>query len=167
MQDGFFLDHHTQNVKMSLLAFNGDAQQYMLTDVTFSFESSGMIPVESSISVFRRWPYESRLDFFRLFLEIVFMLMVFYQVVAELRELADYVKEAKTVCQGVCAYWTDFNNVVDWISMALTVITIVHWFHIVFLMYEFDPKSRYPVYMATPAGFDCKSGRYACMFETN
>merc|ERR1711937_872318 len=59
MEDGFFLDRNTKNVKMSLLAFNGDAQQFIFAEVAFEFESAGVISVNSRISLFRRWPYET------------------------------------------------------------------------------------------------------------
>ena len=167
MEDGFFLDRNTQNVKMTLLAFNADAQQYMLTEAEFSFPSSGVIPIDTSISMFRRWPYESYLDFFRLFLEILFLLLIIFQVYNEMKECAEHIKAAETCYQAVCAYWTDFNNIVDWVSMGLTVFVMVLWFNIVSMMYQFNPKSCYHVYIETPDGLDCKSARYACMHGGN
>ena len=166
MQDGFFLDHHTQNVKMSLLAFNGDAKQFLLTEVTFTFESAGVIDVDSRISMFRRWPYETPLDIFRLVLEIVFCVLVFYQVFAELRELGQAVRESESCCQGVCAYLSDFSNSMDWISMAITVIVIVNWIRYFLSLAQFNPRSRYPVYIPTPTEHDCKSARCACQNHT-
>ena len=146
---------------MTVLTFNGNAQQFVLTDVTFAFEGSGIISVNSNIKMFRRWPYETGLDYFRLGLEIVFALLIFYQIYGELREMAQAVKEAKSCCKGLCLYWSDVNNVVDWISMALFIWAILVWMGIVTLNYYFVPKSIIPVYIPSPAGYDCKSARCA------
>ena len=159
MEEGFFLDRNTQKVQATVLTFNGNAQQFLLTDVTFTFDPSGIISVDTSIKMFRRWPYESASDYFRLFLEILFSLLLFYQIVAELQEFAHALKETKNCWQGNCLYWSDLNNIVDWISMALSAFLIVNWGIILLKLYAFDPKTRYPVYITRPTAYDCKSAR--------
>ena len=166
MEDGFFLDHNTQEVQATVLTFNGNAQQFLLTDVTFTFKPSGIISVDTSIKMFRRWPYETAEDYFRLVLEILFSLLLFYQIVAELQEFVQALKETKSCWQGICLYWSDLNNVVDWISMALSGFLIVNWGIILRDLHEFDPKTRYPVYITTPTAYDCKSARlYILVFR--
>ena len=162
MEDGFFLDRNTKNVKMSLLAFNGDAQQFIFTEVAFEFESAGVISVDSRISLFRRWPYETPLDIARLVLEILFSVLILYQVFVEFREFVQAVRESGSFCQAVCVYWTDFSNIMDWISMTLTVLVIYSWITFFTQLSKFSPKARYPVYIPTPTEFDCKSAR--CVF---
>ena len=151
---------NVKNVKMSLLAFNGDARQFIFTEVAFEFESAGVISVTSRISMFRHWPYETPLDIFRLVLEILFSALILYQVFVEFREFVQAVRESDSFCQGVCAYWSDFSNITDWISVILTVTVIYTWITFFTRLSKFSPKSRYPVYIPTPTEFDCKSARH-------
>ena len=111
------------------------------------------------------WPYETPLDIFRLVLEIIFCVLVFYQVFAELREFIQAIKDSESYCQGVCAYLSDFSNTMDWISMAITVVVIVNWVRYFLQLAQFNPKSRYPVYIPTPTEYDCKSAR--CVWQNH
>ena len=159
MEEGFFLDRNTQEVQVTALTFNGNAQQFLLTDVTFTFDPSGIISVDTSIKMFRRWPYETAVDYFRLALEIVFCLLLLYQIGGEVRELAQAVKETKSCWKGFCLYWSDFNNIVDWVSMALFAWAVLEWVGLLAFISDFAPKSVYPVYISSPSGYDCKSAR--------
>ena len=159
MDEGFFLDRNTQELEVTVLTFNGNAQQFLLTDVKFNFESSGMISVDASIKMFRRWPYETATDYFRLVLEILYIILLFYQIFGEIRELAEDIKQTKSCWKGTCSYLCDINNVVDWISMGLSTFGILVWLAVVGGVSQFNPKMRYPVYIVNPSGYDCKSAR--------
>ena len=159
MDEGFFLDRNTQEVEVTILTFNGNSQRFLLTDIKFVFETSGMIAVDASIKMFRRWPYENAEDYFRLGLEILYIILIFYQIYIEIRELAEAIKETKSCWKGTLSYLCDFNNAVDWISMGLSVFAILVWILVVNEVAGFNPKMRYPVYIINPTGKDCKSAR--------
>ena len=74
------------------------------------------------VNSFKGAPYQTKRDAARLFLELVFGLMVVSNVFVELYEIYEVRKR-----QALIMYFKDVWNVLDWASMLLFIAVFFKW----------------------------------------
>ena len=98
LEDGGYLDSHTQSVQMTMIVFNPEMGLFALITVGSALLGSGGVTFEYSISPFEANKYDitnpEKSDAFRLFLELMFVAMLFLLVLKEFNEMYKAMKDS-------------------------------------------------------------------------
>eukprot|EP00937_MAST-01D_sp_MAST-1D-sp2_P002244 g2244.t1 len=143
LKDGFYVDAQTRELDVKMILYNTFHRFFCVAEVTFVFEEGGMIRLVHSIRALRTELYSTPVDEFRMSLELVWALLVLWNIVVELGELYRSVRKHETVWAGFLAYALDLWNAVDWINIVVQVQIAVVWVEFYDFARKFAPRARY------------------------
>jgi hypothetical protein len=87
---------------LTFVTYNGHTSSFCLNTVAFEFEESGTIVMSHSIQAFSSEVYKTSDDFFRLCLELLFLLISFINLGSEISEV--FVTKIETGKFSNCAF---------------------------------------------------------------
>ena len=89
LEEGFFISSTTSNIEVEFLAYNPEENIYTMVLVTFTFEETGTLSVESIVKQFATSRYDFNVERVRvrLVFEVLFVVLFLYQIYIEINEL--------------------------------------------------------------------------------
>lgn len=142
LEDGFFINSYTSEVKVMFIVYNGFHGVFAYVVTTFSFDEGGTVYMGVEVSTFKGAPYQTTTDVVRLVLEIMFGLLLIVNLVGELFELY-----GESVKYGSISSYFNFWNLIDWANMGCFLYLFYIWsMRYTVMMGEYQPKIRYNVY---------------------
>jgi len=124
------------------LTYNGPHQVFAFVDTTFTFELGGTVKMKVKVSTFNPRPYQTVVDVCRMILEVVFVLLLVVNMMAEIYEMLVIYRKYGDIW-SYCDCW----NFVDWINM-ITFCWVVWIWSVEYngILNEYTPQIRYNVY---------------------
>ena len=153
LEDGFFIDKYTKNLKVEVLTYNGELRYFCNLVVDFDFSQGGNIQVEYSADSAATQPYyhdpddETEVNNYNLrcLLEAVFCLFVLSAMFTELTELIGTTLKTGHPMDYFVSAW----NYIEVLSIWLHVCCVGMWLWQVAEMRAFDTEPRFNVYLNT------------------
>ena len=153
LEDGFFIDKYTKNLKVEVLTYNGELRYFCNLVVDFDFSQGGNIQVEYSADSAATQPYyhdpndEAEVNSynFRRLLEAVFCLFVISALCTELTELVGTTLKTGHPMDYFVSVW----NYIEVLSIMLHMCCVGMWLWQVAEMRAFDTEPRFNVYLDT------------------
>jgi hypothetical protein len=139
MEDGFYIDAHTSSVEVAMLLYNQHLDLFVFVRVDFGFDTGGAVLLDRRVWSVDTDVYHSAKDYGRLFLEVLFLLMLFGYV---LRELAAVCRSPQGYCRA-STIWT----LLDVLNLLMQLTMFGLWVRCYAqLAPRFDPAPRYESY---------------------
>eukprot|EP00935_MAST-01C_sp_MAST-1C-sp1_P001174 g1174.t1 len=138
MEDGFFIDQASSELKVSCLCYNGEAEVFTMAIFTFDFSPSGPLKISPYFTTFAVPNYDDNAGRFRLFCEIAIIILICLNIYGEMYEMRQV---------GVYSYVTNFWNAVDIANCVLVLVLAFSWMAFYHNKLKlFAPSPRYYVY---------------------
>ena len=153
LEDGFFVDKYTDNLKVEVLTYNGELRYFCNLIVDFDFSQGGNILVKYSADIATTQPYfhdknvKAEVDKynFRRLLEALFCLFVFLAMFTEVYEIGKTWLKTGHLMDYFASVW----NYIEVSSITLHIACIAMWVWQVEELRTFDTEQRYDVYLDT------------------
>lgn len=141
--DGFFLDNATKELTVDLVTYNGIAHYFTLFKVLLTFQIGGKVALSYDVQSVTAEPYRRDVDKFRMALEIIFALLVIWNLIEEIKEMIN----SKRIHGTYISHFQRLWNILDFISLSIMVAGICLWIHYVVTQARpFDISLRYEIY---------------------
>eukprot|EP00004_Rigifila_ramosa_P026068 TRINITY_DN7973_c0_g1_i1.p1 TRINITY_DN7973_c0_g1~~TRINITY_DN7973_c0_g1_i1.p1 ORF type:complete len:1397 (+),score=245.71 TRINITY_DN7973_c0_g1_i1:478-4191(+) len=144
MTEGSYVDDNTRFITVRIVTYNGEKDLWANCRIELKVLAGGFVLLRNYIKSVDVSMYSNPKDYFRAFLEILFVLGFLLNLYAEVYELIAYKKVAQTSWLYFLRMWT----YIDWLNLALNGAAIVLWItYIVYINVFFQtPLSSYNVY---------------------